>query len=429
MKRLVTVLLLVLTLNNYAQVPDDWGSFCRREDIAAYQGCRFKISAAIRAADLGSGAGAEIWVRIRKSDSTWGFFYLMLDKPVKSPQWQTYSIEGRIDKKGQYMLLGGLYERRGNFYFDDFQLQVETKKGNWQTIPLPDAGFEQASQPLSSPWQLQQSRPFFALSLDHDHPFEGKNCIHIDGTRFTNAFGYGHNDTAGKYVQVNGIQLYYEVYGQGSPLLLLHGNSESISSFSKQIPAFSAGHRVIAVDTRGHGNSLEDGRRYTYELFAEDMDQLLDQLQLDSVDVVGWSDGGITGLILSMQHSRRVRRLAVMGANIFMDHSVVDNWVIKSLDKEKGQLAKDTSYIARNRIRLIDLVLSEPKLQFADLKAIHCPVLVMAGQKDLIKEWHTRQIASAIVDSRLLIFPGGTHQQPTDAPEIFNRAVLQFIDQ
>lgn len=422
------MILLIVSISVLGQMPEDWGAFCQKVNVSSYQGCRFKITAAVRISSLEAAAGAELWARIEKFDNTRGFFYNMMDKPIKSPEWRIYTIEGKIDRNSHYLLMGGLYQRRGYFYFDDFHLQVETGRSGWKEVTLPDQGFEQDSLPPDSSWRVLQSRPFFTFSLSRQQPFEGNSAICVDGSTFTKSFTYGSNDTAGRYATVNGIRLYYEIYGEGAPILLLHGNSESIASFSKQIPELSRNHKVIAVDTRGQGRSSEDGKQYTYDLFAEDMNALLDYLHLDSVNVVGWSDGGNTGLIMAIDYPTRVRKLAVMGANVFIDKTVVDPWVFKNLHKQQELLAKDTAYASQNRSRLITLLLTEPRHRFEDLKAISCPVLVMAGEKDIIKETHTRQIAQNIGNSQLVIFPGGTHDEPTDNPGLFNKTVLEFVD-
>src|SRR5678816_653711 len=142
---------------------------------------------------------------------------------------------------------------------------------------------------------------------------------------------------------------------------------------------------VIAVDSRGQGKSTEDGKLYTYDLFAEDMNALLDQLHLDSVNVLGWSDGGNTGLIMAMKYPSKVKRLVTMGANVFIDNSVVEKWVFKTLNKEKKELVSDSFPTSANRLRLINLLLTEPKHSFAELHSIQCPVFVIAGEKDVIK--------------------------------------------
>src|SRR5262249_29250830 len=98
----------------------------------------------------------------------------------------------------------------------------------------------------------------------------GKQAFVVDGSHFKEPGTYGNNDSTGSYATVNGIKMYYEIYGSGEPLVLLHGNSSSISSFNKQIPELSKYYKVIAIDSRGQGKSSEDWTKFTYELLAAD---------------------------------------------------------------------------------------------------------------------------------------------------------------
>ena len=121
------------------------------------------------------------------------------------------------------------------------------------------------------------------------------------------------------------------------------------------------------------------------------MNALLDHLHLDSVNILGWSDGGNTGLVMAMKYPKKVKKLITMGAVIFIDNTVVDKSLFKSWDKEKKELADDASSDAPGRIRRIDLLLTEPKHTFEELQAISCPVLVVAGEKDVVKEGASKQ--------------------------------------
>lgn len=424
---LLTALTMAVPALSQDGTPPDWDAFLQYIDISAWQGHRFKVTAAVRAQCLDDKAGAEIAVRIDKSDKTMGFFYNMMDRPIRDTQWKVYTIAGKVDKKASRLNLGGLYQHKGYFWFDDFHVYVETTRGVWSELPLADGDFEADTAALRRHWPLMIRRAFFHMSLSDTGVYQGSHCIRVDGSSFVNPNTYGSNDSTGHYVQANGIRLYYEVYGQGQPLLLLHGNSESIVSFSKQIPELSKYFKVIAVDSRGQGRSTEDGKTYTYDLFAQDMNALLDTLGLDSVDILGWSDGGNTGLIMAMNYPRRVRTLAVMGANIFIDNTVVAPWVFRTLHKQQQTVEGDTTYNDANRSRLITLLLTEPRHTFEELNAIHCPTLVMAGEKDVIKEGHTRQIAAHIPHSTVVIFPGGTHEEPSEHPDIFNKTVEDFL--
>lgn len=409
----------------FGQMPNDWEAFNQRLDAKTFAGKKFKLQAAVKVQLIDTTSEAEIWVRVDKPNKKTGFFYNMMDKPIRVKDWKVFSIEGKVDKDAEYIAFGGLYSRKGIFYFDDFKLSIETSKGNFEEVKIQNGNFE--SDSLSSPWGVFQKRDGFILSTTTETSFEGKQSCKVDGTQFRKAYTYGNNDSTGKYAIANGIKIYYEEYGQGQPLLLLHGNSESIESFRLQIPEFSRYYKVIAVDTRGQGKSSEDGKTYTYDLFADDMNALLNYLNIDSANVLGWSDGGNTGLIMAMKYPKKVKRLVTMGANVFIDNSVVEKWVFKELNKQLKELNSDTMSNSKNRVRLINLLLTEPKHTFEDLKVINCPVLVLAGEKDIIKEGHTKGIAANISNSTLLIAAKETHYYPWENSKLFNKTVLDYL--
>ncbi len=116
---------------------------------------------------------------------------------------------------------------------------------------------------------------------------------------------YGSNSSGGKYININDIIVYYEVYGEGELLLLLHGNSGSIENFIYQIPELSKHFKVIAIDSRAQGRTSDSDKEITYALMASDMSELIDKLNLGKVNIVGWSDGGNIGLELAFASSRK----------------------------------------------------------------------------------------------------------------------------
>jgi len=427
MKLVLTCLVLALSCQGFSQPPTDWNAFFQKQDISAYRGMKFKVEAAVRMEAIDANAEAEVWVRIDNADQSRGFFDNMTDRPIRKKEWQVYSIQGTVDKMAQSINFGGLYYHKGIFYFDDFHFYILDKSGGWEEIPLAESGFESYPDVIDQHWHYFTNPSPFVPSLSAENVYKGRRSLRIDGSLATPTKLYGSNDSAGKYAGINGIRIYYEEYGKGSPLLLLHGNRGSIADFSKQITELSERFRVIAVDSRGQGASSENGRPYSYELFAEDMNALLGSLHLDSVFILGWSDGGNTGLIMAMKYPKKVKKLAVMGANIFVDETVVDKSMLKNLQEQKDEVKGDSSYRARNELRLIRLVETEPNLQFAQLERIQCPVLVMAGEKDDIKEGHTREISAHIPHSQLIIFPGGTHYVPVEDAGQFNKRVADFF--
>src|SRR5881398_4270563 len=143
---------------------------------------------------------------------------------------------------------------------------------------------------------------------------------------------YGKNDKAGQYANIRGFKMYYETYGEGEPLLIIHGNGGSINNFLYQIPYFSKSYKVIVADSRAQGKSADNGDSLSYEMMADDLNALLDSLHLDSCYVIGWSDGGINGLLLAIRHPDKVKKLAVTGANLWPDTTAINpfayNWAM-----------------------------------------------------------------------------------------------------
>ncbi len=419
---------LLSSVFSFGQIRQDWNAFAQRIDVSNYQGRKFHFQAAVKVNAGDPGAQGALWARIDKKDKKMGFFYNMADKPIRLNEWKVYSIDGKIDQGAEWLNIGGLYYRNGVFSFDDFRLDIENENGGWTPVSLLDPGFEENANDSNFAWKPFFKREGFTEKIATGNSFEGKSFFEITGKGFAETISYGDNPAAGKFAQVNGISLYYETYGSGAPLLLLHGNRSPINSFYKQIPALSKVFKVIAVDTRGQGKSTEDGKSYTYDLFAEDMNAFLNYLHLDSVNILGWSDGGNTGLIMAMKYPEKVKRLVAMGADVFIDNTVVDKWVFNEVKKQLKEFEKDTSYNSRNNWRLANLLITEPQHTFEELKAIQCPVLVMAGEKDIIKENHTRGIAAHIAGSTLLIAAKQTHYFPQENPELFNKTVIDFLE-
>jgi len=154
----------------------------------------------------------------------------------------------------------------------------------------------------------------------------------------------------------------------------------------------------------------------------------LDKLGLDSVNVLGWSDGGNTGLILAMNHPKYVRKLAIMGANLYNNKSSVPDWVNDTL-RSQIQVLEQSQRDSRDEfeLRVKKVLLTEPNIDPLSLGKIQCKTLVMAGEKDIIKEKHTRLIANSIKDSRLVIFKKASHDAPVEIPEKFAATVMDFF--
>lgn len=240
---------------------------------------------------------------------------------------------------------------------------------------------------------------------------------------------FGHNPNTGEFYLIRDISLYVEEYGTGEPLLLLHGNDGSIANFACQIPYFEKKYHVIAVDSRAQGRSADSGDSLSFEMMADDFSVLLDSLHLDSCYVVGWSDGGINGLMLAMRHPEKVKKLAITGANIWPDSTAIRpvdfNWMVSAWE-ELGQQPQTPEII--NTRKLIWLDLTEPHITRNQLQKIQCPTLVIAGDSDIILTEHTVYIAESIPGSNLFIVPGSSHSTLIEHRDLFNQVVLEFFE-
>ncbi|HNY01604.1 MAG TPA: alpha/beta hydrolase [Bacteroidales bacterium] len=238
----------------------------------------------------------------------------------------------------------------------------------------------------------------------------------------------GDNPSAGRFVKIRGISLYYESYGSGRPLLLIHGNGGSIASMAGQVPFFSATYRVIAADSRAQGKSADPSDSLSYEMMADDMNALLEALHLDSACVIGWSDGGITGLLLAIRHPEKVRKLAVTGANIRPDTSAVTLADIQGMIAEVKQMrAEKPSPEIKNRIKLTQMMIDQPTITRRQLQTIQCPVLVIGGDHDIIKPAHTLEIFQSLRKGSLWILPDSGHGTLIEHREDFNVQVNRFF--
>lgn len=243
---------------------------------------------------------------------------------------------------------------------------------------------------------------------------------------------YGQNAAVGHYADINGIKFYYEIYGEGAPLLLIHGNGGSIAAMAEQIAFFSKKYKVIVADSRGHGKSGLGDQPLTYRQMMEDWNGLLDLLNIQQATIFGWSDGGILGLLLAINHPEKVAKMAIMGANLRPDDTAIHEWVKPILAQAEQDVAarlaeKDMSQNWAIQKQLLALLKTQPNIKVESLHQIKVPVLVMAGDRDVIKGAHSLEIFHNIEKSQLAILPGNTHFAPVTDAKKFNAILNDFF--
>lgn len=222
--------------------------------------------------------------------------------------------------------------------------------------------------------------------------------------------------------------LYYTEKGFGTPLVLLHGNGENGEYFKNQIDYFAKKYRVIAVDTRGHGKSPRGNKPFRLETFADDLKSFLDENDLKRVNLLGFSDGGNIALIFTLKYPDYVNKLAVNGANLFPSGLKAGFLLPVKLLYGLFYFPARFNKKVKRRLELLALMAKEPDILPEQLNDIKCPVLVMAGTRDLIKEKHTRLIAGSVPNSRLCFLKGDHSIAKTNSLE-YNKTVEKFLEE
>ena len=222
------------------------------------------------------------------------------------------------------------------------------------------------------------------------------------------------------------IQLHYVEQGQGQPLILLHGNGESCEYFEYQIPFFARDYWVIAIDTRGHGQSPRGEKPFTIKQFAEDLHDFMDEHAIGKALLLGFSDGGNIALTFALKYPERVEKMVLNGANLFPNGVKARyQWPIE-IGYRIAKLFSKKSEEARQNAEMLGLMVNEPHIESAELARLTMPVLVVAGTRDMIKEAHTKLIYNSLPNAQLAILKGD-HFVANKNHEAFNAAVEAFF--
>lgn len=225
---------------------------------------------------------------------------------------------------------------------------------------------------------------------------------------------------------MNDIQLHYVEQGQGKPLILLHGNGEDSSYFEHQIPYFSSDYHVIALDTRGHGQSPRGDKPFAIKQFAEDLRDFMDEKDIEKAILLGFSDGGNIALEFALKYPERIDKMIVDGANLFPSGvRPLYQWPVE-IGYRIAKLFSRKSEKALRNAEMLGLMVNEPHIDPSELAAITMPVLVVAGTKDMIKESHTKLIYKSLPNAQLSIIEGD-HFVANKNPEAFNKIVTSFL--
>ncbi len=238
--------------------------------------------------------------------------------------------------------------------------------------------------------------------------------------------GAGLTPDSQGWLDVGDTRLYYESFGDGTPLVLLHGNGEDGRLFASQVALFCNQYRVITIDSRGHGKSPRGTAPYSLQQMATDLGAALIALDIDHCHLLGFSDGGNIALLYALRDTSRLCTLTLVGANLDPGGVKAQTQLLVCLGVCLCQLFAFSAK-ARHSRDTLRLMLREPHIAPAQLAAIATPTLVVAGQNDVIKESHTRLIAQSLPNARLDILPDADHFALVKQPDIFNAVVDDFL--
>lgn len=239
---------------------------------------------------------------------------------------------------------------------------------------------------------------------------------------------------ASGYAPVNGIKIWYAVFGRGEPVILLHGGLANANYWGLQVPPLARRYRVIVMDSRGHGRSTRDDRPFGYDLMADDVVGLMDALKIRKAAIVGWSDGAILGLDIAIRHPERISRLFAFAANSDpggvkdIAQSQVFNAYIARAEKEYERLSPTPGQYKDFLAQIEKMWETQPNFTAADLRRIAVPTwIVDADHDEAIKRENTEFMAEQIPGAGLLLQPQVSHFSFLQDPAQFTADVLHFL--
>lgn len=236
------------------------------------------------------------------------------------------------------------------------------------------------------------------------------------------------------YADVNGIRIWYAEFGQGEPVVLLHGGLANSDYWGNQVPILAKNYRVVVMDSRGHGRSTRDDRPFGYELMAADVLALMDFLELPEAAIVGWSDGAILGLEIAIRHPERVTKLFAFAANSDpsgvkdVGQSPVFGAYIARAEKEYEKLSPTPGQYRAFLEQIEKMWATQPNYSAAQLQAIQTPVWIVDGDRDeAIERENSEFMADRIPGAGLLLQPEVGHFSFLQDPAQFNDDLLHFL--
>jgi pimeloyl-ACP methyl ester carboxylesterase len=238
------------------------------------------------------------------------------------------------------------------------------------------------------------------------------------------------------YVVANGVRTYYEIHGEGEPVVLLHGGMCPIDTWSAQTEALAKQYRVYLPERRGHGRTADVDGPITLSLMADDTAAFMDSVGISNARVAGWSDGGNVGLILAMRRPDLVGRLIALGCGANFDGYRLDHADMNPTLDKMPQMVRDwyndlspdgPDHLPVVFDKIATMWTTEPTHDLSEFAAIQCPTLIMTAQVDVATIEHAAEMMRAIPNAQLAVVPGASHMVMFEKPELVNKLFLDFF--
>jgi pimeloyl-ACP methyl ester carboxylesterase len=233
---------------------------------------------------------------------------------------------------------------------------------------------------------------------------------------------------------VNGIRLWYAVFGHGEPVIMVHGGLANSDYWGLQVPVLARSYQVIVLDSRGHGRSMRTAAPIGYDVMAADVLALMDTLHIGQAALVGWSDGAIIGLDIAIHHPERLTKLFAFAANSDpsgvkdVDKSPVFTAYIDRASREYARLSPTPGEFKAFLDNISRMWASAPHFTDEQLRGIRVPTwIVDADHDEAIKREDTDHMAGLIPGAGELILPGVSHFAFLQDPGMFDEVLIRFL--
>ncbi len=249
-----------------------------------------------------------------------------------------------------------------------------------------------------------------------------------------------HDDVVRDTLDGGRVRTYYEIHGQGDPVVLLHGGFATIETWGAQLPALAERYRVYLPERRGHGRTPDVEGPFTYVEMADDTIAFMDALGVRGAHLVGWSDGANVGLLVALRRPDLVHKLVFIGAvanhdgltpefAAMAEHLALDLMPPPLVAAYRVLSPDGPGHLPVVFAKLAHLWRTEPTHELAELSALAAPTLVLLGDDDVISLAHAGELQRAIPDAQVAVVPGTTHALTFEKPDLVNRIILDFLGQ